>query len=96
LLASAGQRFAPCRKHALMVSDASSAVHVQAPASRIFVSQLGVLGQPVLIAFNAADTAIALETKTDEHLVRTLGTLRSAAGSNCCAAAHGASCAEKL
>jgi len=44
---------------------------VQAPASRIFVSQLGVLGQPVLIAFNAADTAIALESKTDEHLVRT-------------------------
>ena len=67
---------------------APSAPCVQAPASRIFVSQLGVLGQPVLIAFNAADTAIALETKTDEHLVRTLCTLRSAARMICCAAAR--------
>ena len=60
-----------------MVCKSSPLSRVQAPASRIFVSQLGVLGQPVLIAFNAADTAIALETKTDEHLVRCTPCLQS-------------------
>lgn len=41
----------------------------EAPTTHIFVSQAGDLKQPVLIAFNAADSAQKLESYSDMHLV---------------------------